>query len=173
MTDKTCKCNKCLGVYKVFFVTTIFIIVYFLLIFFNYGDKLVQNDFMNKVVFNVPGSTTCCSWWPVSHFVLFFILGLLFPECDVPVLVGGVLWELFETFLSFSKNQPDKHQSISRGNKVEYINWWSGSIKDIIFNTMGFYFGKSILKVMNKKVAMCIPQINGELCDEEKCKKCS
>lgn len=101
-------------------------------------------DAGNRKVIDVPWLENCCSWWPISHFILFFFLGLLFPHHDVPILLAGILWEGIESLVSVitsSQRQP----TLSDG-KVEYAqNWWAGSLKDILFDFAGFYTGKSLV----------------------------
>nr|QBK86384.1 MAG: uncharacterized protein LCMAC102_01790 [Marseillevirus LCMAC102] len=122
-----------------------------------YGVRRIAiNDVMNQKLFDMKIlGEHCCSWWPISHFFLFFILGVLFPDCDVIILLGGVLWEFFE--MSWAMFEGSNFQAIeSKGKKVEYSErWWAGSMKDILFNIVGFYTGKLLVKASGKRV--CIP----------------
>lgn len=136
--------NKCLGVYIIFGIVVILIVLYWMYLAIRYGfESTVYHDFMNRKVFDLPWLENCCSWWPLSHFIVFFILGVFFPSCDVLVIGAGILWELFEMVMAKLFNR--QRQGIRRdtSNRVEYSsNWWAGSLKDIIFNILGFYSGK-------------------------------
>ena len=104
--------------------------------------SVIETDVLNKKVVDIKWLDNCCSWWPISHFVLFFFLGVLFPKCDAPVLIAGILWEGVETVLSWVSNNKN-YQAMRTGDDVEYSKtWWAGSMKDIIFNFAGFYTGK-------------------------------
>lgn len=155
---------KCRGVYRLFFFMVMLIFLYWVLMMGLHGshNRFSEFDPLNKIFINVPYLENCCSWWPLSHFFFFFILGLLFPECDIPVVIGGILWELFEVIVYYSIKQ--ERQGIRRGNdKIEYSNnWWSGSTKDILMNIMGFYLGKLVIKISGKRIV--IPYVNDE-CD--------
>ena len=58
------------------------------------------NDGMNQKLFGLPVLENCCSGWKVSHFTFFFIIGLLYPHCDVVAIGGGILWEGVEVAVS-------------------------------------------------------------------------
>ncbi len=151
------KSNECIGVYALFILMSIIIVIYFFIMRGIYGVRRIAiNDVMNQKLFDMKIlGENCCSWWPISHFFLFFILGVLFPDCDVIIIVGGVLWEFFE--MSWATFEGSKFQAIeTKGKKVEYSErWWAGSIKDILFNIVGFYTGKLLIKASGKRV--CIP----------------
>jgi len=141
----------CAGVYKIFLFIVIVICIYWVVLRLAYGDDVINNDFMNKMVFSLPGFENCCSWWPISHFILFFIIGLLFPYCGLVAMTGGIIWELIEVFLSTLQRAP--RQGIrTKGGNVQYSqNWWAGSFKDIIANFAGYYTGKLVITLCRKK----------------------
>lgn len=100
-------------------------------------NDIVNEDPMNELLFTVDFmGGPCCSGWPLSHFMLFAVLGILYPTCGVIVNLLGILWELYE-------GPPVvRHED----NTVEYIGqWWQGNLRDIFFNITGFLVGKFIV----------------------------
>lgn len=138
------KCKDCSGTYYIVSIIVIVIILKYIYIRGLYGaDGMVQKDTMNVKVFDAPYLENCCSWWPISHFILFGILAFVFPKCWKILLVMGVLWELFEMLMKAIFGQ--KSQPMRTGdNNVEYSDWWAGSWKDIIFNSAGIITGLTI-----------------------------
>lgn len=134
--------KQCSGAYAVLLTLVALILLYSLYLFTMFGmDNAVNHDLMNTKVINLPWLENCCSWWPVSHLILFFILGIMFPTCDFLVITAGILWELVEMIISKLLNRP--RQAIRETEGIEYSsNWWAGSFKDILFNIVGFYLGK-------------------------------
>lgn len=151
------QCQECKGAYKIFFIIFIIISFYFvtLKLFYNTDEEKIQNDVLNVKVKDVPFLENCCSWWPISHFILFFVLGLLFSKCGVLVISIGIGWEIFETILSYLGNNEER-QAIRESNTsddYEYShNWWAGSTKDIIMNILGFLTGWAIVKMFGLNI---------------------
>ena len=107
----------------------------------------IESDVMNRRVFNLNVfNSSCCSWWPISHFLFFMVLGFLFPSCDIPVISAGILWEIAEEILSIILNYRETRHvvTVETGNLQYRDSWWAGSLQDIFFNIAGFYFGKII-----------------------------
>lgn len=107
-------------------------------------ENAVEADFMNQIVFDAAFLENCCSWWPISHFILFTVVGFLFPECDVMAILAGIGWELAEVGVYYTIGQ--QRQGVRRygSGKVEYSgSWVQGSYKDIFMNIAGFYVGKA------------------------------
>lgn len=135
--------SKCKGVYIIFTITVLLIFLYALSFRVIHPDgNRIQLDPINQTVFEI-SDIGPISWWPLSHFFLFLILGILFPHCDFIVIMGGILWELFEALMSIFVNG-GVHQKVKISGNVEYsYSWWAGSTKDIMFNIAGFYVGKT------------------------------
>lgn len=156
VSNSNCKlplCTKCGGAYRIFIFVFFVMVVYWFYLKLAFDSKdMIHNDFMNKKVFDFPLLGNCCSFWPISHFILFFILGLLFPDCDIPIITIGILWEFFEMGLSYVIG--DEIHAVRRGVKdIEYISsWWQGSTKDVVMDVAGFYLGKLIIKASGKKI---------------------
>jgi len=165
MSCKLPYCKECYGVYKILPIVILLIIMYFFVLKIVFGiDNIPGNDFMNRMAFDLKITETlfgekCCSMWPISHFILYFILGLLFPECDVLVLGLGILWEVFEGVFGTFENKL-RNSGSEKVKHVEYSNsWWLGSYKDILFNFAGFYTAKFLLHVTGKR-KICVKKLN-------------
>lgn len=176
VNTKTRTCSKCTGVYRIFLFIVVIILLYWIFLYSVSSDtqNLLSRDFMNIKLFNFNALENCCSGWPISHFILFYILGLLFPDCTFWVIGAGVAWEVFEVLLSYVDimNRQPVRGNIS--NKIEYSqNWWAGSSKDILMNTVGFLLGK--LTVCIFKLNIVVPYVNDD-CERENtenfCSKC-
>ena len=87
------------------------------------GKNPSRCDFMNKIVFRVTDG--CCSYWSISHFIMYLILGFLFPKCWVLMLIVGIGWEILE----FAAGLFDSN---NRGNSsIQYsTKWWAPNIAD-------------------------------------------
>ena len=130
------------------------IIIYFLLMKKLYKDDVVNKDKLNKKIMNIPiFGKNCCSWWPISHFVSFFIWALIWPQYWQHLFGLGVAWEGIEyifKLLTTPKNQELKFKRTRVGDgTVEYEQWWSSSKKDVVFNGMGILFGLLVRKYVN------------------------
>lgn len=139
--------------YKLFLLAVVLIIGYWFFMLGAYGTdvKAIMADPLNRIVVDVPIIENCCSWWPISHFILFFIIGVLFPECDVEAITCGVLWELFEVGAHYAIGK--ERQYVRKQDAIEYSqSWWAGSFKDIFFNIAGFYLGKLTIKATGRRI---------------------
>lgn len=145
--------KKAITVYVVIFIL---IILYFgtLLSLYGYSD-LAEKDILNKKITKKSffGSNGV-SYWGFTHFIMYAILGYMLPNCFIPLTIVGILWELFETLMG-RITMPEEIKK-TRKNRVtgdyspEYLNWWSGSVKDVVLNSMGFLVGYIIHKIINK-----------------------
>lgn len=139
--------SKCSGAYLVLFGIAILIGIYWVIMLLIYGySDMVNHDPLNVKVMDVPMFPRGLSVWPISHYILFLILGILFPHCDIIIIGAGILWEVFEmllgAFIGSGMRQPLRQTTTS---SVEYRdNWWGGSIQDIVMDIAGFYTGKML-----------------------------
>jgi hypothetical protein len=152
------RCKKAAGIYKVIILVVGFIFLYQIILIISSDNisDVVTKDPLNRTLFKIPVFDCNFSGWPLTHFICFFVLGLLFPDEDLFVVGGGILWELFEStcFLCTGRTEHKKVCNVG----IEYTSWWNGSFQDIIFNTLGFYAGKLIVKASGKKI--CFPWVN-------------
>lgn len=113
-----------------------------------YGrDNYTYNDNMNIVYFEINGLKF--GRWSLSHYVYYMYITLLFSYNKYYSLILfsiGCSWELIEDIISYYiKNKPINKKHTRRFNNqldtVLYNNWWSGSINDIIVNSLGIMSG--------------------------------
>lgn len=145
-------CNK----YYVFVTIMIFgMISYYLFLMSSTGKyQPPHRDVLNTNVLD----TKCfgkMSWWPISHFIFYFILGLIFPDCDALVILGGMVWEVIEAILG--KTVPNVP---STGGDVQYAQWWSMSLVDVWMNVFGYYAGKFFLLHILQKDRIRVPVLS-------------
>lgn len=134
--------ERCKGAVWIFLFIVLIIVLYWIfLIWYDGHANVVHNDVLNVSVIEVEGIRPL-SWWPISHFILFFILGILFPTCDVLIIGAGILWEIVEVALLYILEKKTR-QPVRINNRIEYNgNFWQGSLRDIFLNILGFYTGK-------------------------------
>lgn len=119
------------------------ILVFLCLMIIIYGSVLENlpverenADILNSELFKIRGKSY--SIWPVSHFVLYFILGYHCPCYWKELTLIGIGWEAFE---SINGSDKSKHHVVKTDAGKQYTDWWAGSISDIIANSLGLAFG--------------------------------
>lgn len=135
--------QRCKGVFIILVLVALLVIAYWIFLMLTYRTvRIVKYDFLNYEVMHTSFMRPL-SFWPITHFVLFFILGFLFPSCYVLVLSLGVVWEIIEVI--FSKVFRTPYQTVraeATNYSLEYHdNYWAGSFRDIIMNFAGFGLG--------------------------------
>ena len=83
----------------------------------------------------------------ISHFLLWFIIGLLFPNHYVLALILGIIWELLEVIFVEQKHiynflkkywlLPERYWNEKKTNKG----------MDLILNMSGYFVGSSIASI--------------------------
>lgn len=99
-------------------------------------------DMMNETVFTFNGKPFSC--WPISHFVLYFVIGVLCAKHWPQLMLAGIGWELFEAAMSMVMHERHKQRPIEDQEKAggQYdAKWMSASPTDIIFNFAGLVLG--------------------------------
>tara|TARA_Y100000817_G_scaffold304232_1_gene287028 strand:- start:186 stop:467 length:282 start_codon:yes stop_codon:yes gene_type:complete len=83
----------------------------------------------------------------VGHFTFFFILGIFVKDKYKGALLLGILWEIFEIFISH--NQTIKNFIVENWVVPEYYwnDTFSHKITDIIFNMIGYHIGNLITPI--------------------------
>ena len=127
--------NVC-GCVKVYVVVFLFIVIYtIILCCIKSLENIHKIDFMCKPIFNIKGHDY--TLWPISHFLMYFVLAFVCREHWKMFLVLGIIWELFETWLGYVIDVKDRKPSTKDYNE----NWLSGNVDDIIFNIAGYICG--------------------------------
>lgn len=109
----------------------------------------VHNNIFEKTIINLPGlakstneKNTGYSFWPLSHIILYIILGIVAPDYWYLWIIIGIFWEIIEfIFGKFSKT--------SGKNNTQYGDkWLNYRFSDIFFNLFGLLIGVSISKLI-------------------------
>ena len=139
----------------------VYILVILLGLIVNGIALFIEDDPLNKVIFKseclykITGDREGkISWWPVSHFIMYFILGIVAPRYWMLWFTLGTIWELIEYLVGYiiSEIQDDNDDNNDDNNEdnedndnnddTQYVERWvSGSINDIIFNLIGLIVG--------------------------------
>jgi hypothetical protein len=145
ITNRACILAACL--------TIGFIILWRVVIIKFLGTK----DPLNKRLIKI--GSNCCSFWPISHFIFYFILGLFFPQYQIEFIIIGIIWEIIEILLGqgchIAKRGGGYRKLFCNENAsakgTQYTYWVSGSWSDIIFNIAGLYLGVLVNYLWKKR----------------------
>jgi hypothetical protein len=88
---------------------------------------------------------TLLSGWAASHFLFFMLLGTLYPDCFIPAMLLGSLWEVFEFWWAF-------------GNP-----WWFANVDDIVVDAIGFLTGSALVQLGAEAGTNVIANVNARL----------
>lgn len=141
--------DKCFLAYITIFGILLIFLFYTNILKKRYGDKISKYDPMNKKLDLKVYPFDNISMWPVSHFVMYFILGFMFPYCARGILTIGIAWEIIECLIGNYKY--DKNLETDPGKYQYSKNWWSGTVQDLFYNLSGFIFGAFISIYIFKK----------------------
>jgi hypothetical protein len=76
-------------------------------------------------------------------------LGFLYPQCWLPIMILGLVWELIEYIAGLIFVHRRK---VVTSKGVQYNDkWWSANIFDPFFNAFGFVLGFLLYKVVYQK----------------------
>ena len=133
-------------VYLVCFVGVVLISIFRWLAKKDPFDKVI---FKSKFLNDICGETNGYSCWPISHFIMYVVLGLVAPDLWYIWLVVGIAWELVEygggKWLTSKGLQRVVNPTSKDTEDSQYASeWMGGSISDIIFNTTGLFTGMAI-----------------------------
>lgn len=87
--------------------------------------------------------------WAISHFVLFAILGYMYPQVQYMLFASvlGVLWEITE----YSVKDTSIFPSACVKNMISHNSrhWWYGRWQDVVMNTLGLLVGAYVKNMFN------------------------
>jgi VanZ family protein len=98
------------------------------------NEVLFKSECLETVTNDRNGEIT---GWVITHFILYFILGMVAPSQFSVWFTIGTLWELLEYLSGYIykiSGFKDKDQTFND-------RWWCGSINDIIVNLFGLILG--------------------------------
>lgn len=126
----------------VYGVVSILFAVYIPYLYFNGFSKIAENDVLNRILIRIKNNRI--SGWGISHFIMYFIIGYLYPNCWIEATILGIIWELVECVLGkIFVNNDNKPDDSTR----KYTLWWSGTFEDIILNSAGLICGITLNKM--------------------------
>jgi len=137
------------------FIIASAIIIYFYMYLKQFRENAIYHDPLNRQCCRMPYFNFAISYWPITHTFFYFCETMIFIDIhgnftyDVVYLcLFGVLWEVIEfllkMFFASGTNQRCKRVRIPNG-EIEYCNsYWESSYKDILFNSLGIFFGLAI-----------------------------
>ena len=82
--------------------------------------------------------------WILTHFIIYALTGIFFPETFFLSMIIGVLWEFIEIWIGRNKPKFLKGFGDCKYDNKQ-TNWWYGQIKDVYADFFGFIFGKYII----------------------------
>ena len=106
---------------------------------------LIQKRLQKNIV-SLPKSNV--DLWSISHFLFFFVLAYINPTKLFELLIIGILWEIFEDYLSSRKTT----QLVNCDETTSFLgeiwcngsidtDYWYGKHDDIMWNAMGIICG--------------------------------
>ena len=82
--------------------------------------------------------------WSLIHYGFYLMIGYLYPNSLIITMFLGLLWELFEFYIGFSKPSIFKNIGFCTTDGKERV-WWYGKVSDLLFNFLGFITGKYLV----------------------------
>lgn len=128
-------------------VGTVIAIFYFIYTYKFSKMDIIEEDPFNKVWFEI--GPIKVGFWPFSHFVLYTILGFLFPQCWLIIMILGIIWEGIEV-LAGCLFEKEKQKGFS--TSLYQGKWWQANLYDPLFNAMGFIVGAGLAATLRKTV---------------------
>ena len=148
----------------VYIITIIFMIL--IAIARNYTkfkDPFGGSVFKSKFLGNLTGESGVYSAWPISHFLLYAIIGYISPDLWWLWIAIGIAWELLEygvgeliSRASANDGGLDKVNKtylklfIHPNNSQYSGKWVKGCKSDILFNILGLMLGIIIAKITTR-----------------------
>lgn len=129
--------NNCITELSLTFIIVALIIHLYGFILFKSDDNI--NDPLQNEIYGI-------SLWTITHFIFFAYIGYYYEDCFKESMLLGILWELYEA--SFGKFFPILFPKIAREIDPNWNSWTYGCYQDIIFNFLGFQFGKLLKKMI-------------------------
>ena len=135
--------GNCKNLSTILVMNVIVIYLYFRYFSRNFKNIIYSDPLNEKVIkFPIGNNKNCCSWWPVSHFIVFTIYSYIWPQYSFVLFLYGILWEICEIILNLLLQNKNTAGHQMSAKKVEYDIWWGANWSDILFNTMGIMLGR-------------------------------
>lgn len=132
-----------IGCVELHFIAIYLIVVAYIFTYYSIRKSgLVDKDPMNEKyyvwpVYDCPDEVVVSELdgWGISHFILYFVLGYLYPGNLLLFTLIGVIWEFIEQCVhvkSLYDDDPIKEK------------WWVGKVTDIGMNSFGLILGDAV-----------------------------
>ena len=126
--------------------------------YFSSVDIMSPTVFKSKLLADLMGESAAYSLWPISHFVLYLVLGYVAPHWWWLWFCIGVAWELFEYgCVQLVYNLKSNEGTSKLGKEAERMftpqygdEWVSGRKSDILFNAGGLIVGVVLSRLCAK-----------------------
>ena len=168
--SRTSKTRHCRGVYRLCLLWFGIFIIYWLLLLLICGKKsTIHCDKLNYTLVDIP-ILGKFGGWPISHLVMFYGIGLLFPDCMLLAMTIGVLWEIIEWNVGRSDLLPRLMDSPNKSNKnMIYGEFWVvGTLQDALYNFIGFVAGMLTTRYFLNGKPPKVPWLSADSSTEEK-----
>jgi len=122
-----------------------------LILMVTYGLILLLIFPMDQIATQDPMGVTVAGplcWWSISHFIFYFILGLLCWRHWMWILAIGILWELFEYGVGVVLYSNSLVTQTKHPGKHYYDRWMTGNPWDIVMNVLGYLSGVLLAKLV-------------------------
>jgi len=114
------------------------------------SSKITGNDILNKTLFESKWLGKLCGEngmycsWPISHFILYLVLGIACPRIWPILFAAGIVWEIIEWIIGNFLSEKESEETV----QTQYSNgWMTGKWSDLLFNGAGLALGLGIRKV--------------------------
>lgn len=144
--------NRTIGGVRIPCVAIYVIVVFAIVLYGHYLRKTETKDILERKIIDHP-SCPGFDGWACSHFLLFGLLGFLFPGHHVQALVVSLGWEGVEHFLGTNNlefsgkrlqliGDQDEDGRPIKSEKPAY--WYGRFVTDNSFNLSGYILGSAI-----------------------------
>jgi len=132
-----------------FFIAYVFVLVSVIYIVSRWSNNK-NNDRENENKQCIRGSLKkeegifyggCLDIWHVSHFVMWFIIGILVPHKYIEVLIISIIWEYYEHYCFKYKVQLCTSE-------------YCGRYEDIVLNVSGYIIGSHFSKLIHTYIPL-------------------
>ncbi len=117
------------------------------------SDILGHKFYDSKLISGIDG-------WSITHFLFFFLIGILYPNHHLAALSAGTAWEYTEQYLGTNKVKISGTRiklvgDIDSDGNYNDDSYWYAKTSDIIVNIFGYSIGSYLAPCPNSKYLPC------------------
>ena len=130
---------------NIYFYLTYIIVVIVIICYGSYNCLINKKDILQYKWFKQKYLKSFDGWL-FSHFILFFIMGYLFPHSIRLSFLFSVIWELFEYLGNWELFEylTSKYGLLYLKDKGCSHTWWYAKWEDIVINLIGLLIGRAL-----------------------------